>query len=78
MTRATTARLAAMRRRLDEPSPETVPGQLAVDAPATARKPPKVCEHGNPQCGARQVRPYPCGWRCDEHQPSRTHRRATP
>ncbi|MFD8005720.1 hypothetical protein [Streptomyces mirabilis] len=30
------------------------------------------CEHGNPQCGARPVRPYPCGPRCDEHQPAIT------
>ncbi|MFB6618904.1 hypothetical protein ACIGFK_07380 [Streptomyces sp. NPDC085524] len=29
------------------------------------------CEHGNPQCGAA-ARPYPCGPRCDEHQPGRT------
>ncbi|MDW4905067.1 DNA (cytosine-5-)-methyltransferase [Streptomyces sp. ADMS] len=31
MTRATAATLAAMRRRLDEPPAESVPGQLAVD-----------------------------------------------
>ncbi|MFZ3547728.1 hypothetical protein ACODT3_19335 [Streptomyces sp. 4.24] len=30
------------------------------------------CEHGNPQCGAETVRLYPCGFRCDEHQPART------
>ncbi|WP_245606242.1 hypothetical protein [Streptomyces himastatinicus] len=30
------------------------------------------CAHGNPRCGAQPVRPYPCGWRCDEHQPART------
>ncbi|KUN96172.1 hypothetical protein [Streptomyces caeruleatus] len=30
------------------------------------------CEHGNPQCRDSQVRPYPCGPRCDEHQPART------
>ena len=78
MTRATAASLAAMRRRLDEPPPASVPGQLAVDVPADARKPSKVCEHGNPQCGARSARPYPCGWRCDEHQPARTHRRTAP
>ncbi|MGW7514812.1 hypothetical protein ACWGJ2_04390 [Streptomyces sp. NPDC054796] len=35
--------------------------------------PPGGCEHGNPACGALPARPYPCGPRCDEHQPSRTH-----
>ncbi|WP_244409208.1 hypothetical protein [Streptomyces albofaciens] len=30
------------------------------------------CEHGNPGCGARPARPYPCGPRCDEHQPAHT------
>lgn len=30
------------------------------------------CEHGNPRCGALPVRLYPCGPRCDEHQPART------
>ncbi|MFE1203482.1 hypothetical protein ACFW5V_17495 [Streptomyces sp. NPDC058762] len=39
---------------------------------------PPRCEYGNPQCGARPSRPYPCGWKCDEHQPARTHRRTTP
>lgn len=38
---------------------------------STAR-PPRPCEHGNPQCRATPTRPYPCGWRCDAHQPSRT------
>ncbi|MFM9613887.1 aromatic ring-opening dioxygenase LigA [Streptomyces niveiscabiei] len=74
MSRATAASLAAMRRRLDEPPPEPVPGQLAVEAPAAKDKPPS-CEDGNPRCGVRPVRFYPCGYRCDEHQPSRTHRR---
>lgn len=36
------------------------------------------CEHGNPPCGDDEVRPYPCGPRCDEHQPARTFRRRTP
>ncbi|WND36952.1 hypothetical protein RI578_22860 [Streptomyces sp. BB1-1-1] len=36
------------------------------------------CEHGNPQCRDDDVRPYPCGPRCDEHQPARTLRRRTP
>lgn len=74
MTRATAATLAAMRRRLDEPPPENVPGQLAVEveAPAAEDKPAKDCGHGNPRCGAVPVRPYPCGWRCEEHQPART------
>ncbi|MET9555117.1 hypothetical protein [Streptomyces sp. NPDC006645] len=40
--------------------------------------PPKVCGHGNPRCGAVPVRFYPCGWKCDEHQPARTTRRPTP
>ena len=74
MTRTTEASLAAMRRRLDEPPTEPVPGQLAVDVPAAEDKAPK-CDHGNPRCGARPVRPYPCGWKCDDHQPARTHRR---
>ncbi|WP_371652474.1 MULTISPECIES: hypothetical protein [unclassified Streptomyces] len=30
------------------------------------------CEYGNPPCGAKAVRPYPCGPRCEEHQPART------
>lgn len=67
-----------MRRRLDEPSAEAVPGQLAVEVPPAARRPSPECEHGNPRCGARPARPYPCGWKCDEHQPARTHRRTTP
>ena len=78
MTRATAASLAAMRRRLDEPPPENVPGQLAVDVPAGEDKPPPACGHGNPQCGARPVRFYPCGHRCEEHQPSKTRPYFTP
>ena len=31
------------------------------------------CGHGNPRCAAEPVHPYPCGPRCDEHQPSKTH-----
>ncbi|MDQ0949306.1 hypothetical protein QFZ24_003229 [Streptomyces phaeochromogenes] len=70
----TAASLAAMPRRLDEPPPENVPGQLAVEveAPAAKDEPPKVCEHGKPRCGAVPVRFYPCGHRCEEHQPART------
>ncbi|MDJ1131747.1 hypothetical protein [Streptomyces iconiensis] len=30
------------------------------------------CGHGNPTCGRPDARPYPCGPRCEEHQPSRT------
>ncbi|MEV4036398.1 hypothetical protein [Streptomyces umbrinus] len=30
------------------------------------------CEHGNPTCRDLAVRPYPCGPRCDEHQPAKT------
>ncbi|MEU0675108.1 hypothetical protein ABZ330_19875 [Streptomyces sp. NPDC006172] len=41
-------------------------------------KPPPSCEYGNPRCHAQPARFYPCGWKCDDHQPSRTHRRATP
>ncbi|MEU8989995.1 hypothetical protein AB0C98_26790 [Streptomyces sp. NPDC048558] len=33
------------------------------------------CEHGSPQCRDDEVRPYPCGPRCEEHQPGRTFRR---
>ncbi|MET9253778.1 hypothetical protein [Streptomyces sp. NPDC003717] len=40
----------------------------ACNNPATAGG----CAHGNPRCGAHPVRPYPCGWRCEEHQPART------
>ncbi|WP_225320904.1 hypothetical protein [Streptomyces luteolifulvus] len=40
----------------------------ACNNPATA----DGCAHGNPRCGAQPVRPYPCGWRCDDHQPART------
>lgn len=60
------ARLDQARRRLDTPPAEPVPGQLAVDSP------PVVCKHGNPRCGAVPARPYPCGPRCDAHQPSIT------
>nr|WTB07421.1 hypothetical protein OG546_26290 [Streptomyces antimycoticus] len=31
------------------------------------------CGHGNPPCADDEVRPYPCGPRCDEHQPAKTH-----
>ncbi|MFE1839256.1 hypothetical protein [Streptomyces sviceus] len=55
-----------------------VPGQLAVNVPAGEEKPPKVCDYGNPRCGAVPVRFYPNGWKCDEHQPARTSRRTTP
>ncbi|MHA4819355.1 hypothetical protein ACXZ65_33955 [Streptomyces aculeolatus] len=31
------------------------------------------CTHGNPQCGDDEdVHPYPCGPRCEPHQPART------
>jgi hypothetical protein len=63
-------------RLLDTPPPAPVPGQLAVDVVADDR-PPKVCEYGNPRCGAVPVRPYPCGWKCDDHQPAKTSRRPT-
>ncbi|MER8042563.1 aromatic ring-opening dioxygenase LigA [Streptomyces sp. NPDC094032] len=77
MTRAAEQRLAAMRRRLDEPPPENVAGQLAVDVPAVVSPPPESCGYGNPRCEAVPARFYPCGWKCDEHQPARTHRRRT-
>ncbi|WP_327368757.1 aromatic ring-opening dioxygenase LigA [Streptomyces sp. NBC_01217] len=60
------ARLDRARRHLNTPPAEPIAGQLAVDTP------PVVCKHGNPQCSAVPTRPYPCGPRCDEHQPSRT------
>lgn len=47
-------------------------GRRYCDACNNAVRKPRRCEHGNPGCGAETVRPYPCGWRCDEHQPSRT------
>jgi hypothetical protein len=49
-----------------------------MSAPPRRDDPPRVCEHGNPRCGQIPVRPYPCGWRCDDHQPAVTrpyHRR---
>ncbi|WHM36291.1 hypothetical protein [Streptomyces sp. BPTC-684] len=46
-------------------------GRRYCNACNNARTEPS-CEHGNPACGARAVRPYPCGPRCEEHQPSRT------
>lgn len=63
----TTLDLDATRRLLDGPPPPAVPGQLAVDTE------PLCCEHGNPRCGAVPARPYPCGYRCEQHQPARTH-----
>ncbi|MGW7197250.1 aromatic ring-opening dioxygenase LigA [Streptomyces chryseus] len=69
MTPART-RLDRAARLLDTPPAPPVPGQLAVELPAD--RPPRVCEHGNPRCGAVPVRPYPCGPRCEQHQPSIT------
>lgn len=60
------ARLDRARQLLDTAPPPTVPGQLAVDTP------PPDCEHGNPACRAVPVRYYPCGYRCEQHQPSIT------
>ncbi|WP_236592297.1 hypothetical protein [Streptomyces sp. NHF165] len=40
----------------------------ACNNPAAARG----CGHGNPACGRSDARPYPCGYRCEEHQPTRT------
>ncbi|MGW1405053.1 aromatic ring-opening dioxygenase LigA [Streptomyces sp. NPDC002403] len=73
----TAARLDRARRHLDTPPADPVAGQLAVELPATVR-PPRPCGHGNPQCRALPTRPYVCGPRCEEHQPSRTRPYATP
>ncbi|MGW1152003.1 aromatic ring-opening dioxygenase LigA [Streptomyces rubiginosohelvolus] len=62
------ARLDRARRHLDTPPPDTVPGQLAVEV----ERLPRPCEDGNPPCGALPTRPYPCGPRCDDHQPANT------
>ena len=61
-----TAGLDRVRRLLDTPPPEPVPGQLAVDV---EEKPPPTCDTGRPRCGA-PARLYPAGWRCDQHRPS--------
>lgn len=39
---------------------------------AAEDRPPPVCEHGNPRCGATPVRPYVQGPRCETHQPANT------
>ncbi|MEV2203762.1 aromatic ring-opening dioxygenase LigA [Streptomyces fradiae] len=62
------------RRLLDAPPPDPVPGQTALDLPAEPHPGPE-CEHGNPRCRTAPARFYPCGWKCDAHQPSKTHRR---
>ncbi|WP_405508844.1 aromatic ring-opening dioxygenase LigA [Streptomyces cyaneofuscatus] len=62
------ARLERARRHLDTPPPATVPGQLAVEV----ERPPRPCEHGNPQCATLPTRPYVCGPRCEAHQPAIT------
>ncbi|MGW3057707.1 hypothetical protein ACWC98_17550 [Streptomyces goshikiensis] len=49
-------------------------GRRYCDACNNAVRRPPRCEYGNPQCGAETIRPYPCGPRCDEHQPAHTHR----
>lgn len=77
MSPAARRRLDRAARLLDTAPAATVPGQLAVDI-AAEDKPPKVCHYGNPRCGAVPARFYPCGWKCDEHQPANTHRRTTP
>lgn len=73
------ARLDRARRHLDAPPPAPVPGQLAVEV----ERPPRPCEDGNPPCAALPTRTYPCGPRCDTHQPANTRphyqpRRSTP
>lgn len=67
------ARLDRARRHLDTPPAVAVPGQLAVEV----ERPRRLCEDGNPACGALPTRPYVCGPRCEEHQPSRTRPFAT-
>jgi hypothetical protein len=70
---AARVRLDRAARLLDSPPPEPVPGQLAVEDGGHAHedKPPKVCEYGNPRCGAVPVRPYVGGWFCDAHPAGR-------
>ncbi|MFF9284839.1 aromatic ring-opening dioxygenase LigA [Streptomyces griseosporeus] len=66
------AGLDRVRRLLDTPPPPRVPGQVAInlDRPPAEEKPPPSCDTGNPRCGARPVRFYAAGWRCDDHRPS--------
>lgn len=40
-------------------------------SPSLPRIRPNVCGSGIGPCGKSPARLYPCGWRCDEHQPSR-------
>ncbi|MFG2650933.1 hypothetical protein [Streptomyces sp. NPDC048436] len=49
-----------------------------MSAPRDEDKPPPSCEHGRTRCHAQPARLYPCGWRCDEHQPARAYHRTTP
>lgn len=73
-----TSGLDRVRRLLDAPPPRRLAGQVAIDIdrPPAEEKPPPSCEHGNPRCHAQPARPYACGWKCDEHQPANTHRKA--
>jgi hypothetical protein len=70
---AARARLDRAARMLASPPPEPVPGQLAVEVEQSTPtdKPPKVCEYGNPRCGAVPVRPYIGGLFCDTHPAGR-------
>lgn len=68
-------RLDAARAHLDQPPAETLPGQLGLDVtPPAGGRAARDCDAGNPRCGARPVRPYPCGYRCDQHKPQPTRR----
>ncbi|MFF9262025.1 MULTISPECIES: aromatic ring-opening dioxygenase LigA [Streptomyces] len=66
------AGLDRVRRLLDTPPPEAIPGQAVMDIP-TEEKPPPSCDTGNPRCGSLDVRFYAAGWRCEKHRP-RTYR----
>ncbi|MYV44960.1 aromatic ring-opening dioxygenase LigA [Streptomyces sp. SID2888] len=60
-----TSVLDRVRRLLDAPPPEQIPGQAALDVP-TEEKP--GCDTGRPLCGA-PARFTAAGWRCDDHRP---------
>lgn len=79
MTGRGLARLDRARARLDTPPAAPVPGQIGLALPKTDDKPPRVCEYGNPRCGAARPRFYPGGWFCDQHHAGRsTPHRPTP
>ncbi|MEU9516613.1 hypothetical protein [Micromonospora sp. NPDC048169] len=50
------------------PSPSTgEPVRRTAPAPPT-----QPCAAGVTACGATPARPYPCGWRCEQHAPEAT------